>query len=84
MTLNNKVLTPKITNEAPVSVAECPPLGTGGTPSIYGKAHNHFLSTVYRLIMLHSYPLDSTLEIGFHLDSLLNFEIGSSISEGSL
>lgn len=39
-------LTPKITSEAPVNVAECPPLGDGGTPSIYGKAHNHCLSTI--------------------------------------
>ena len=38
-------LTPKMTSEAPVSVAECPPLGAGGTPSMCGKAHNHFLST---------------------------------------
>lgn len=35
-----------MTNEAPVNVAECPPLGEGGTPSIYGNAHNHFLSTI--------------------------------------
>jgi hypothetical protein len=27
-------LTPKMTREAPVRVAECPPLGAGGTPSI--------------------------------------------------
>ena len=39
-------LTPNITSEAPVRVAECPPLGAGGTPSIYGKAQSHFLSTI--------------------------------------
>lgn len=37
-------LTPKYRIEAPIKVAECPPLGDGGTPSIYGKAQNHFLS----------------------------------------
>ena len=39
-------LTPKMTNDAPVSVAEWPPLGVGGTPSIYGKAQSHYLSTI--------------------------------------
>lgn len=34
-----------MTRDAPVSVAECPPLGEGGTPSIYGKAQSHCLST---------------------------------------
>ncbi len=29
--------------EAPESVAECPPLAHGGTPSIKGSAHCHFL-----------------------------------------
>lgn len=42
-----KYLTPNITKEAPVRVAECPPLGVGGTPSIYGKAQSHFLSTIF-------------------------------------
>ena len=35
-----------MTREAPVKVAECPPLALGGTPSIYGKAQSHCLSTV--------------------------------------
>ena len=43
------LLTPKITRLAPVSVAECPPLGLGGTPSIYGKAQSHCLSTVIKM-----------------------------------
>ena len=42
----NNLLTPKITSDAPVRVAECPPLGDGGTPSIYGKAQSHCLSTI--------------------------------------
>lgn len=37
-------LTPKYNIDAPINVAECPPLGLGGTPSICGKAQNHFLS----------------------------------------
>jgi hypothetical protein len=40
--INN--LTPKYRIEAPISVALWPPLGQGGTPSICGKAQNHFLS----------------------------------------
>jgi hypothetical protein len=33
--INQKIkLTPKITRDAPVRVAEWPPLGHGGTPSI--------------------------------------------------
>ena len=40
------LLTPKITSEAPVNVAEWPPLGDGGTPSICGKAQSHCLSTI--------------------------------------
>jgi len=35
-----------MTNEAPVKVAVCPPLGEGGTPSIYGNAQSHYLSTI--------------------------------------
>ena len=35
-----------MTSDAPVNVAECPPLGDGGTPSIYGKAQSHCLSTI--------------------------------------
>ena len=35
-----------MTNDAPVSVAEWPPLGVGGTPSICGKAQSHCLSTI--------------------------------------
>jgi len=35
-----------MTRDAPVKVAEWPPLGDGGTPSIYGKAHSHYLSTI--------------------------------------
>lgn len=35
-----------MTREAPVKVAEWPPLGHGGTPSIYGKAQSHCLSTI--------------------------------------
>ena len=42
----NYQLTPNMTSEAPVNVAECPPLGDGGTPSIYGKAQSHCLSTI--------------------------------------
>ena len=34
-----------MTNEAPVRVAECPPLGEGGTPSICGNAQSHCRST---------------------------------------
>ena len=35
-----------MTREAPVRVAEWPPLGHGGTPSIYGKAQSHCRSTI--------------------------------------
>ena len=35
-----------MTKEAPVSVAECPPLGVGGTPSIYGNAQSHLRSAI--------------------------------------
>ena len=35
-----------MTNDAPVSVAEWPPLGVGGTPSICGKAQSHLRSTI--------------------------------------
>jgi hypothetical protein len=35
-----------MTSEAPVRVAECPPLALGGTPSICGNAQSHCLSTV--------------------------------------
>ena len=37
-----------MTRDAPVRVAECPPLGDGGTPSICGKAHSHCLSTIFK------------------------------------
>ena len=43
---SDSILTPKMTNDAPVSVAEWPPLGVGGTPSICGKAQSHCLSTI--------------------------------------
>jgi hypothetical protein len=46
----NYYFTPKTTREAPVKVAEWPPLGAGGTPSIYGKAQSHFLSTTIFII----------------------------------
>jgi len=35
-----------MTKDAPVRVAEWPPLGHGGTPSIYGNAQSHYLSTI--------------------------------------
>ena len=37
-------------SEAPVRVAECPPLGLGGTPSICGKAQSHLRSTIFKRI----------------------------------
>ena len=42
MTLFYK-FTPNTTIETSHSVAECPPRGLGGTPSIKGVAHYHFL-----------------------------------------
>ena len=36
--------------DAPLRVAECPPLGQGGTPSINGVAHYHFLSSFFNSI----------------------------------
>lgn len=38
-------ITPNIIIEAPLNVAECPPLGQGGTPSIKGYAHYHLLGS---------------------------------------
>ena len=38
-------ITPKIIIDAPERVAEWPPLGQGGTPSINGVAHCHFLGS---------------------------------------
>jgi hypothetical protein len=37
--------TPNIIIDAPDNVAECPPLGQGGTPSIKGVAHCHNLGS---------------------------------------
>ena len=31
--------------DAPIKVAVCPPLALGGTPSIWGYAQSHFLSS---------------------------------------
>jgi|688.fasta_scaffold299472_4 hypothetical protein len=41
-------------NEAPVRVAVWPPLAVGATPSICGKAHNHFLSATKSISMNYS------------------------------
>jgi hypothetical protein len=35
-----------MTNDTPVRVAEWPPLGYGGTFSIYGNAQSHYLSNI--------------------------------------
>lgn len=67
--MNDKnYITPKYKIEAPINVAEWPPLGLGGTPSIWGKAQNHFLSisirtfkiTEFYLIMPFFLPLHQT------------------------
>jgi len=42
--INLSNITPKKRIDAPINVALWPPLGHGGTPSICGKAQNHFLS----------------------------------------
>ena len=46
-----------MTKEAPVRVAECPPLGHGGTPSIYGNAQSHWRSTDKKLKRMVTYFL---------------------------
>ena len=42
-----------MTKLAPVSVAECPPRGTGETPSIDGFAQSHFLSAKFKNTVTH-------------------------------
>tara|TARA_B110000503_G_C7119675_1_gene401910 strand:- start:617 stop:754 length:138 start_codon:yes stop_codon:yes gene_type:complete len=45
MSLNIFLFTPKTIIETSHRVALCPPLGLGGTPSINGVAHYHFLGS---------------------------------------
>ena len=75
-----------MTSDAPVSVAEWPPLGAGGTPSIYGNAQSHFLSTISKETLL-QFKLEYLLELGpvtaLPVNPLATV-LGSSISRESL
>ena len=53
-----------MTSDAPVKVAECPPRGVGGTPSICGNAQSHFLS-IPKQIVINRYILPKSLTVFF-------------------